>query len=249
MNNIAIIVPYRDQKGQNRKNELEVFLQYMGKYLDDLKKDKFINDYHIYIIEQESSYEINKKKFNRGLILNIGFKLIHNKYNIIIFHDVDLLPDNNLRKYYSKYPEKPIHIAACWKERYGNNKNYFGGIVSFNRGDFNRINGFPNNFWGWGGEDDALLKRCKKYKINIEKVSNGYLTDIEKDNNGNKLNNIEKKLNNLRENNEWKCVNKWEMLNDDEYSYKYNGIKQLDNKYKMIKFYNVNYYTQIIISI
>ncbi len=24
------------------------------------------------------------------------------------------------------------------------------------------MNGYPNNFWGWGGEDDELLKRLKE---------------------------------------------------------------------------------------
>ena len=38
---------------------------------------------------------------------------------------------------------------------------YFGGITSFSEKQFREINGFPNNFWGWGGEDDELYKRTK----------------------------------------------------------------------------------------
>ena len=35
--------------------------------------------------------------------------------------------------------------------------------------DLKKINGFPNHFWGWGGEDDAMLKRIKKHKLEIYK--------------------------------------------------------------------------------
>ena len=44
---------------------------------------------------------------------------------------------------------------------------YFGGITSFSAGQFKQINGFPNNFWGWGGEDDELYKRTKKVRLKI----------------------------------------------------------------------------------
>lgn len=31
--------------------------------------------------------------------------------------------------------------------------------MAFNRKDFEAINGFPNTFWGWGGEDDEMYSR------------------------------------------------------------------------------------------
>lgn len=31
---------------------------------------------------------------------------------------------------------------------------YFGGVVSFSEEDMKRINGYPNTFWGWGGEGE-----------------------------------------------------------------------------------------------
>lgn len=39
------------------------------------------------------------------------------------------------------------------------NRRYFGGVVAFNQADFEAINGFPNTFWGWGGEDDEMYSR------------------------------------------------------------------------------------------
>lgn len=41
----------------------------------------------------------------------------------------------------------------------GGNRRYFGGVVAFNQEDFEAINGFPNTFWGWGGEDDEMYSR------------------------------------------------------------------------------------------
>ena len=38
-------------------------------------------------------------------------------------------------------------------------KRFVGASVSFAPALFEAINGYPNSFWGWGGEDDALLKR------------------------------------------------------------------------------------------
>ena len=38
---------------------------------------------------------------------------------------------------------------------------YIGGVVMINRVQFQKINGFSNVFWGWGGEDEDALKRLK----------------------------------------------------------------------------------------
>ena len=159
MANIAIIVPFRKQTGQNREWELSQFIPHMTKYMNRLIYENKINKFHIYVIEQNQS----SKKFNRGLLLNIGSQLSHHSYDTLIFHDVDLLPMNDLHTWYGYHPKKvPVHIAACWKSRYGNSKSYFGGIVSFNIEQYMKINGYPNNYWGWGGEDDEMMIRIKE---------------------------------------------------------------------------------------
>ena len=43
---------------------------------------------------------------------------------------------------------------------------YIGGITSFSESQFRQLNGFPNNFWGWGGEDDELYQRTKEVGMN-----------------------------------------------------------------------------------
>lgn len=36
---------------------------------------------------------------------------------------------------------------------------FFGGVSGLTVEQFKKINGFPNAFWGWGGEDDDLWNR------------------------------------------------------------------------------------------
>lgn len=138
---VAIIVPYRDaSKERTRQQQLNRFVPEMCKYLEDAGAD-----FEIFIIEQSN----DGRKFNRGKLLNIGFDIAckHN-CSILIFHDVDLLPSKELQPFYLQLPtDKPIHIARVW-DRYNSNKSYFGGVVSFSRELFERVNGFPNTFWG-----------------------------------------------------------------------------------------------------
>lgn len=42
-----------------------------------------------------------------------------------------------------------------WLRKYSY-ANFIGGVLSFRPGDFRRVNGYPNNYWGWGLEDDQL---------------------------------------------------------------------------------------------
>ena len=116
--------------------------------------------YCIYIMEQSE----DSKKFNRGKLLNVGFDIARKEgCNVFVFHDVDLIPSPLLLDYYTRIPSSnhPVHIARVW-ERYNNNPDYFGGINAFSQKQFEDMNGYPNNFWGWGGEDDELKKRSKK---------------------------------------------------------------------------------------
>lgn len=166
---VAIIVPFRDLHAeQKRAAHLRQFIEYMPQFFthDETMSRRYNFTYRIYIIEQSN----DKRRFNRGKLLNIGFKLaVEDHCNIFIFHDVDLLPSYDLLEQYITIPEDkhPIHIARLWN-RYNSNPKYFGGIVSFTQKMFREIDGFPNNYWGWGGEDDDLYKR-------ICKVSNSFI--------------------------------------------------------------------------
>ena len=37
---------------------------------------------------------------------------------------------------------------------------FFGAVVLFNKQDIVKVNGYSNEYWGWGFEDEELRERC-----------------------------------------------------------------------------------------
>ena len=128
----------------------------MEEYLTDL-------EHEIFIIEQSDD-----KPFNRGKLLNVGYKHALDKgCDYFVFHDVDMLPED---VDYS-YTDKPLHLATHLQEHDYETTffDYFGGVTMFNKEDFELINGFSNEYWGWGFEDDDLLIRCLDSNLELDK--------------------------------------------------------------------------------
>lgn len=71
-----------------------------------LKKQQL--DYTIFVVEQEGS-----GAFNRAMLMNIGFTeaLKLNNFDCFIFHDVDLLPEDDRNLYMC--PEQPRHMSVA----------------------------------------------------------------------------------------------------------------------------------------
>jgi hypothetical protein len=152
---LGVIVPYR-----NRPKDLVSFKSSVSFYLNSKNID-----YKIFIIEQDDA-----KQFNRGMLLNIGFKYaIKYKCDYVVFHDIDMLP---LEVDYS-YSDKPIHMATNFISKFGEEDRdifdeYFGGVTMFPVEDFQKINGYSNKYWAWGYEDTDLLLRCVKKEIELD---------------------------------------------------------------------------------
>lgn len=197
-------------------------------------------------------------------------------YDVYIFHDVDLLPgvcgqclllvkcleirsdsaalirtaQDDLSEVYTTVPRLgPMHIARVW-ERYSESSNYFGGIVAFTRQHFIMVNGFPNNFWGWGGEDNELYGRVVRKKLAVQTPTrsgscvtidtlpdcdliftdlgvrvhrSGTIRDLEEMS-------LEEKLTVLRTS-KWKCTVKHDLLKEHHRTWKKNGLKSLRYEY------------------
>jgi hypothetical protein len=149
----AFIIPYR-----NRQAHLSLFIPTLTRYL---AKQGFRN-YHIYIVEQADS-----KPFNRAKLLNIGADIAKDTAMYYIFHDVDMRPkDVDYR-----YSLNPCHIATkCSQFNYKMPyPDYFGGVTIFDKEVFYSINGYSNNFWGWGGEDDESVNRVKAKGLIVDR--------------------------------------------------------------------------------
>ncbi|XP_037048101.1 beta-1,4-N-acetylgalactosaminyltransferase bre-4-like isoform X2 [Bradysia coprophila] len=163
---VAIIIPYRD-----RPQHLPIFLANIHPFL---MKQQI--EYGIFLIEQVSDGGL----FNRAALMNVGFveaqKLAD--WDCFIFHDIDLLPMDDRNLY--NCPDQPRHMSVAvdtmgFKLPYS---SIFGGVSAMTKKQFQKVNGFSNGFWGWGGEDDDMSNRLKhvgfhiaRYPINIARYT------------------------------------------------------------------------------
>ena len=124
--------------------------------------------YRVYVIEQDDEYP-----FNRGKLMNVGFAeaLKDKNFTCHVFHDVDLLPENDFNDY--GCPTSPRHLSrAIDKFNYRLPYNQiFGGVEMFRREHYERVNGFSNSYWGWGAEDDDLYKRVTQHGLQLTRPS------------------------------------------------------------------------------
>lgn len=145
---LGVCVPYR-----NREAHLKEFIPRVGKYLEDRGID-----YCMYFGHQKDDL-----LFNRGAMKNVAAKVaFEDGCDYIVWHDIDMIPVEGGGADYS-YPEKhPVHIATNisqmdYKLKYF---EYFGGAVVFTKEQVEKTNGYSNEYWDWGSEDDDLFWRC-----------------------------------------------------------------------------------------
>lgn len=225
---IAVISCFRDKGNGERERERKIFIQLMNKLLQPYCTFK------IYIIEQSDDGE----SFNIGKLKNIGFEIAKNedKYDNYIFSDIDTIPDYDLMNYMCTKYKYPVSLAARGT-RYEtknivNNKiviPFLGAMVQFTEKLFTKINGYPNNFWGWGGEDSALFNRLISNQIlYIYYPKNGSIIDFEENKKMTTITDIKEKLQS-----EIKDNIKYEKLQTDFETANKNGLNSL--QYNIIK--------------
>ncbi|KAI0978570.1 hypothetical protein GJ496_003831 [Pomphorhynchus laevis] len=208
---IAVILPIR-----GRPQQLQIYLSRIHPFLQQQKIP-----YVIITVNQTG-----KEPFNRGILFNIGVLHTPQDINCFILSDVDMIPDlyENMFTCNKTYPK---HISSAIS-RYNYKLNYptnFGGIVAFTRDQFVKVNGFSNRYWGWGGEDDDLYRRTRKFFKTITRVPPhiGRITHMD---------HYKNESGELNE-------NRFNLLKQD-YSYLLDG---LNNTMSICKICKINYYS------
>ncbi|XP_010833423.1 PREDICTED: beta-1,4-galactosyltransferase 5 [Bison bison bison] len=153
---VAILVPFR-----NRHEHLPVLLRHL---IPMLQRQRL--RFAFYVVEQ-----VGTQPFNRAMLFNVGFQeaMKDLDWDCLIFHDVDHIPESD-RNYYG-CGQMPRHFATKL-DKYMYLLPYtefFGGVSGLTVEQFRKINGFPNAFWGWGGEDDDLWNRVQNAGYSVSR--------------------------------------------------------------------------------
>ncbi|XP_052098692.1 beta-1,4-N-acetylgalactosaminyltransferase bre-4-like [Mytilus californianus] len=217
---VAIIVPYR-----NRNRQLRTFLYNIHPMLHRQELD-----YGIYVVEQGGN-----SKFNRAMLMNIGFvkALEHDDYQCIVFHDVDLIPENDRNMYTcSKHP-RHLSVAIDIFNYSLPYNNIYGGVSAMTKEQFQKVNGFPNRYFGWGGEDDDMWLRIEKAGFNVSRYSidvGRYKMLKHGPDNGNEINTM-----------------RWTMLEKSNDYFNIDGLNSLH--YKVIKKDTNSLFTRFLVEV
>lgn len=240
---IAIITIYRNKPDNTRLQQKRLYLYLMNKILSQ------ICEYDIILVEQSEKY-----LFNIGKLKNIGFdylcKNLNTTYSNYIFSDIDTIPDSNLIDYFFKTTDS-INSLAVKGTRYESidkkdKRPFVGALISCTKNVFVELNGYPNNFYGWQGEDENLLIRIYANNKPIYIPTIGKIIDIEEVDGYKKNMEIKSaELKNEKEKNSWEKNYNWE-------NYKQNGLTNLnytvlyENKFAFGENINCNNYHIIV---
>ncbi|XP_078491730.1 beta-1,4-galactosyltransferase 5-like [Ciona intestinalis] len=160
--NVAFLIPFR-----NRYEHLPILFRHL---LPMLIKQRI--KFSIFVINQEGD-----DLFNRALLLNIGFveaMKIDHSFDCFVFHDVDHIPEND-RNYYGCTGMPCLFAEQLDIHGYRlEYEDFFGGVNGVTTQQFKNVNGFSNQFWGWGGEDDDFYTRIRHYGYNVSRPPNNY---------------------------------------------------------------------------
>lgn len=155
---LNILYPYRARPPQEfRKNELSKHMKVLEGYLVERGID-----FKMRVLEQ-----MDDLPFNKGRLLNVGFleamrefegKGMGDKVPYFCIHNTDLFPIENV-DYTFVNGIRDIHgyIGGV------------GGITLYDYLSYRQFKGYPNDFFGWGGEDIAVLNRILSCKISIDR--------------------------------------------------------------------------------
>ena len=196
---LAVLVPFREDEDGTRGPQLTRLLRRL--------RDVFrgVAPVAVCVAEQSS----DGRRFNRGHALNAAFLHLRRNRpgwwdarTLWCFHDCDMLPDPSLAAHYLRREDdddddddddesprerrnhrcprrrgfvRVLEAGGCRYDADG----CFGGVTVYDERGFIATNGYPNGFWGWGGEDNAQFLRCVAARLRLERVKGCDFEDLE----------------------------------------------------------------------
>lgn len=179
MKKTYIVLPFKDKNGKY-KTALNSFIDTFFNYVETQ-----LSNFEIIIVEQlDGSINTNlphrysslarhkdEEFFNLGRTINIGFDIIKNNNDvkdddILFFHPVDLLPKN--------VNYNIINTTKFFESIHPSENYYHYKLIGFKISDFETVNGFSNEYWGWGLEDDDMIHRLKFCDITCDMIGYDY---------------------------------------------------------------------------
>ncbi|CAE7235823.1 bre-4, partial [Symbiodinium necroappetens] len=176
---VVVIIPFRD-----RENHLKLFKPFWRWFAESGRSPKTVQRWVVVVAEQfdvaclhhlhQVSIAVQVQTFNRGWNFNAGLAVVSAQstaspdirpdmgldFDCAVIQDIDYLPEKGV-----DYAEcdVPTQLSAeidryKWKTPYLTSA---GGIVGMSLKHWRKINGFGNNYFGWGGEDDELHHRLR----------------------------------------------------------------------------------------
>lgn len=152
---LAFIVPYR-----NREEHLSLFIPHYKHLFPDAD---------IYVVHQ-----LGDDYFNRGMLINIGFLYAEQKADAFDLSDIDMLAVEDHVDY--SFPKAVTHLASevsqyNYKLPY---PGYFSGHVLLTASHMRSVNGFYNDYPGYGCEDDCFYRSFLERGLPIDRRNGRY---------------------------------------------------------------------------
>lgn len=157
----------------------------MGDYISFLDSGMVVPDNYIYT----TYIELNKD--NTDKVLLHYFYGVFKSYDDCTKKIIDTINPQNVSSVIDKIKNEPTwrdyreHIFALQE----NNINLiapwvlgWGGAISMSRKAFMHVNGFDENFMGWGGEDSDLSFRLMKKDVTFKFIKKAYALHLPHDN-------------------------------------------------------------------
>ena len=193
---VVVIVPFRED-GSGRESQLSALLARL--------RSMFLPGECLVVVAEQAD---DGRKFNRGQLLNAAFAHVREtlasrldaRDTLYCFHDCDMLPDASLAAHYLRGPpafarfsreenddassSSSSSIGGFVRVLCADGGRYdadacFGGVTIYDRQGFEATNGYPNGFWGGGGEDNAQFLRCARAGLALERVRGCPFDDLE----------------------------------------------------------------------